>query len=156
MSRLTQEQLKAEVRYFPRTGTFLHALRNQIVTQQDAQGYNLLVIDGKSYRAGRMAWLYMTGEYPKGYVDHKDRVRNNDAWENLRDITPSQNSANQTYEGRKPKSGFTGVYRGLASWYALITVEGRKIRLGSYPTPELASEAYQTARQKYFGEFNPI
>jgi hypothetical protein len=38
------------------------------------KGYRAICIDGKVYRGNRLAWLYMTGKWPKleiGYINHK-------------------------------------------------------------------------------------
>src|SRR4029077_7784972 len=39
----------------------------------NAEGYRYVSINGTIYRASRLIWLYMTGEWPKSQIDHKDR-----------------------------------------------------------------------------------
>src|SRR6478752_3315378 len=37
------------------------------------KGYRVICVDGKIYRANRLAWHYMTGRWPKlaiGYINH--------------------------------------------------------------------------------------
>jgi hypothetical protein len=47
-----------------------------------------------------------------------------------------------------------GVRRNASGRFAArIGVNGGQISLGAFDTPELASAAYQQAREKYYGEF---
>jgi HNH endonuclease len=55
----------------------------------------VLTIDGKMYRAHRVIWLLMTGEWPKNDVDHEDRDSLNNRWKNLRDMTKADNNRNR-------------------------------------------------------------
>lgn len=88
--------------------------------------------------------------------DHKNHNTLDNRRENIRVATPSQNSQNAK-SPRKTSSGIKGVrfvegVRGTR-WTADITVGGKRVFLGSFPSPELASAAYQEAQQKYHGEF---
>jgi HNH endonuclease len=47
-------------------------------------GYRYVEIDGELYRADRVAWLYVTGEWPEGEVEHINGDRGDNRWENLR------------------------------------------------------------------------
>lgn len=71
--------------------------------------------------------------------------------ENLRAATYSQNQVN-TPERR---SGLRGVRKGngVDSWVARIYKDGKEIRIGVFPTPELAAEAYRARAAEMFGEF---
>jgi hypothetical protein len=55
----------------------------------------VLFIDRKQYRAHRVIWLLMTGEWPTNDVDHEDRDALNNRWLNLRDKTPAENNRNR-------------------------------------------------------------
>ncbi|WP_139364680.1 HNH endonuclease [Vibrio parahaemolyticus] len=43
-----------------------------------------IVIDGKEYTSGQIAWSIMTGHFPDFIIDHKDGDSLNDKWSNLR------------------------------------------------------------------------
>lgn len=58
-----------------------------------------ITINGKIYKHHRIIWLWMTGEWPEGLIDHRDRDAMNNRWGNLRDATPSINSHNQDMHG---------------------------------------------------------
>ena len=85
----------------------------------DAHGYRVVHIDGTSYKAHRVIWSIMTGEQPPCEIDHIDRDRGNNRWDNLRDGT---NCVNQTNRPHKTAYGLGGVtiktVRGHKYWYA--------------------------------------
>jgi hypothetical protein len=96
----------------------------------------------------------MTGQWPLGELDHKDRNRHNNAWNNLREATRSQNVAN-SFRLRNA-TGFPGVKRRPnGRFVASISHQKRRHWLGSFATAEEAQIAYQAAAIKYFGEFAP-
>src|SRR5215472_18173593 len=71
-------------------------------------GRRQIGIDGRVYRASRLAFLYMHGEWPLYTVDHIDSNPMNDTWENLRLATHQENCRNKaSYNKLKVK----GVYR---------------------------------------------
>jgi len=115
-------------------------------------GYRAVQVDGIAYQVHNLIWLIMTGEWPKGEVDHKDRNRDNNSWSNLRDATRSQNKANSAPQ-INGTSGYKGVTAKGSRWEAQIHVKGRKIYLGLHKTKFAASLAYYNAAKKYFGEF---
>ena len=58
-------------------------------------GYIKINIRGVSYLGHRLAFLLMTGEWPRQTVDHIDRDRMNNAWSNLRDVSQAVNNQNR-------------------------------------------------------------
>ena len=64
---------------------------------------------------------------------------------NLRTATQSLQNRNQTFSG---ESGMRGVTRSRKVWRARMRIGGKKIHLGSFPTPELARIAYLEAMQR--------
>ncbi|MBD2076289.1 HNH endonuclease [Phormidium sp. FACHB-592] len=87
-------------------------------------------------------------------IDHRNRIKLDNRFENLRLATQQQNRVN-----RGPsilnKSGYKGVdYDPKAqAWRAQITVNGKKTGLGGYATPEEAAQVYNDAAFQAFGEF---
>jgi HNH endonuclease len=124
------------------------------------EGYRYVNINGRFYRGSRLVWLYMTGQWPKFQVDHKDRDTGNDKWENLRLATCSQNTANkgkQKSKKRKPTSLLKGVQavkkaRGIR-YRAIATKDGVREHLGYFDTEELAHAAYLRRSKELHGEF---
>ena len=97
---LTQERLKEVLNYDPETGVFTWARKGPGVAfgkragSFTSEGYRRVTIDKKEYRAARLAWLYVYGEWPSEVVDHINRDRSDDRIRNLRDVPARVNSKN--------------------------------------------------------------
>lgn len=111
-----------------------------------ADGYERIKILGRNYLAHRLAWLYMTGEWPEHHIDHINGVRSDNSWRNLRNATPVQNSQNQRRAHANNKSGFFGVCKAQGKWQAQIKVDGKSKYLGLFVSPEQANAAYLAAK----------
>lgn len=159
MAELTTERLKAVLHYDPDTGifTWLVSLSSRSVAGNEAgtiihHGYRAINIDGRRYLAHRLAWFYMTGEWPN-IIDHRDRDTGNNRFVNLRNGTRRLN--NQNLGMRSDNStGFIGVTKQKRLFAARISNKGKMIHIGSYRTAEEAHEAYQKAK-KELHEFAP-
>ncbi len=112
-----QELLKQKLYYDPVTGIFtaLHShggrVRGEPVGYLNSNGYLIASFNGKAHLCHRLAFLYMTGNWPTGDVDHRDTDRVNNKWDNLRDVTKSVNSRNKSVQ-KNNTSGVVGV-----SWH---------------------------------------
>lgn len=157
---LTLERLREVLHYNQETGiwTWLISSKWNIIIGSTAgdlkpSGYILIGVDGKRYRAHRLAWLYMTGAWPTQQIDHKNTIRNDNRWLNLREATQQQNSANMLRTNNK--IGTKGVIksRNGRKFIARIMVDYKSIYLGTYDTKEKAAEVYRVAAEKYFGAY---
>lgn len=117
-------------------------------------GYMQVRINNHSYQLHRVIWLWMTGEWPSAQVDHKNNMRSDNRWSNLRLATAAENTRNVGLTASNT-SGFKGVTRpkGRTRWHGYITEDGRRKFLGSFPTAEEAYQATIAARQAAHGEF---
>lgn len=111
-------------------------------------------VDGKTYSAHRLAVFYMTGEWPKGVVDHKNHNGADNRWNNLREATVSQNAQNKRAK-RANTSGLKGVSwcRQTQKWKASIFADGRSRTIGRFADKNDAHLAYRTKAQEAFGAF---
>lgn len=152
-SNLTVERLRERLHYNCDTGIFTWP-NGRVAGCRSADGYLSIRIDGTIFRANRLAWLWMTGEWPIYNIDHADSDFSNDRWGNLRLATQSQNSANRRIASNN-SSGIKGVswYKKYGKWAAHIKKNGRREFLGYFENIEDASAAYATAAVKLFGEF---
>lgn len=157
---LTQEQLKERLEYNPETGLWKWLIvggskckSGWFAGTKGIRGYYYIQISRKSYLAHRLAFLYMTGNFPPLDVDHIDGNPTNNIWINLRSVTKNINLQNQLRPQSNNKSGYLGVCRNSTGkpWRATIMVEGKNKYLGSFFTPQEASEAYQKAKKIYHG-----
>lgn len=96
----------------------------------------------------------MTGAWPAADIDHKDMVRTNNRWDNLREANDIQNGQNRTVYANN-RCGLKGVSWNsrAGKWLAGVTVNKKRIELGFFETPEEAHTVYAAAAIKYFGEF---
>ena len=100
MQMINQKQLKEVLHYDPLSGIFIWKIKSarciqigDIAGYKD-HGYIRIEINHKAYFANRLAFLYMEGYFPEGDVDHKDRIKDNNKWNNLRHVTRSCNMRN--------------------------------------------------------------
>jgi len=116
--------------------------------------YRHIGVNGKWYLAHRLAWLWMTGAWPDGQVDHIDGDGLNNCWSNLRSASQSQNMANVGPRSNNT-TGFKGAYfdRRHGMFFAQIQAEHHTHWLGYFETAEEANAAYAVAADKHFGQF---
>ncbi|WOL25420.1 HNH endonuclease [Klebsiella phage iPHaGe-KPN-11i] len=101
-------------------------------------------VDGKPvlYLAQRVAWAFVTGSWPENMIDHKDTIKQNNAFDNLREATRSINAYNYRRISNANASGYRGVHvdsRGNRVRYGAYY---GKTRLGTFDSAEEAHEAY--------------
>ncbi len=164
---LTHERLKELLSYDPATGEFrrildvkggktlgfTNARAGDIAGAPRKDGYWRISIDNKRYFAHRLAFLYMTGAWPKRHVDHRDGNPSNNAWQNLREASHAENMRNS-----KPKKhsalGVKGVRRTEAGNYSVRITINRKVKhLGTTHNLALAGYMYRIAAAGYHGDF---
>lgn len=152
---LTQDKIKRLLSYDEITGVFRWKVSlspkapvGQIAGSEYVNGYIFICIGGTRHGAHALAWLYVHGELT--LVDHKNRIRNDNAIANLRPATYSKNNHNKySYN----PLGRRGVRFRSGKYEANIRINGIVTRLGFYATLEEAAKAYEEAARTYFGEF---
>jgi hypothetical protein len=107
-------------------------------------------IDGKLYRAHRLIWLYVFGEWPRNDIDHINGNPLDNRLCNLRDVSKLVNQQNHRRPGKRNTSGYLGVswHSAVGLWRACVRVEGRQKFLGVFLTPEEAYAAYLAAKRQ--------
>lgn len=119
-------------------------------------GYREISIDGKSYRAHRLAWLLTYGVWPSALVDHINGDPGDNRICNLREASPKENAWNSRAHSDR-RAGLKGTTycpnRYHLPWQSRICVNGVTKPLGWYATSEEAHRAYRDAAQRIFGKF---
>jgi hypothetical protein len=154
MTPLTQAQALAHVRYDPDTGGFFWVVAKGRRTPGDRAGYQrhdgywFVKIAQRKYCAHRLAWLCMTGGWPKQVIDHRDRNPSNNCWSNLRDVSQGVNAHNRSGAQSNNRLGVLGVslLRG-GKYGAFISLAGKHKNLGAFSTLEAAATAYAAAKR---------
>lgn len=162
-----RETAMAALRYDPESGHFYWRERrgNKIAPDMRAgtllQGYvmiNLAARGLRVFRAHRLAWLFITGDFPpKGYeIDHINGDRADNRWANLRLVTRSQNNMNVGIKANN-RSGCPGVsYQSRrGNWTARIRHNGSVICLGEFTDKQDAIRARKDAERTFYGEYAP-
>lgn len=158
---ITQSELKEVLDYNPDTGVFIWLKSNGNrakvgnVAGAKRRGYIRIQIKEKMYSAHRLAYLYMTGNFPENFIDHINHIRDDNRWVNLRDATDSQNGANRP-KFKNNTSGYKGVcwHKRDKKWCAKIQYMKKSIHIGYYTTPQEASEAYKKKAIELYREFS--
>lgn len=159
---ITQERLKELLRYDQETGVFTWRVRasnrihiGDMASNKTDHGYGQICISGKRYRAHRLAWLYVTGRFPRNEIDHKNGIRDDNRWANLREATPVENRQNLAVYATNT-SGFTGVcwHKPTQRWMARIHASGKQKCLGYFEDKIVAAAVYAQAKAELH-QFNP-
>lgn len=172
---LTAEILRQRVDYDPETGAFtwrphpgsanahrawdaqwagkVVTVRCCVAPLQNAKSYGIVRVLGKWYGQHRLAWLWMTGEWPIAEIDHKDGNPLNNRFANLRSASRSQNQANKKAMSNN-LLGIKGVYKHRRRYVAQINAGGKHTYLGSFKCPTAASIAFTKAHKAAHGKFS--
>lgn len=150
------EELKQVLSYDQDTGKFTWtdkaarvSMRNKKAGATDARGCVYIKINKKSFMAHRLAWLFVYGEFPNGIIDHINGNPSDNRICNLRDVSHAVNLQNQTKPMSNNKNGYLGVSPTGNKWQSQITVNKKKLHLGTFEKPELAHAAYLIAKRKF-------
>lgn len=156
---MDQIALRKILKYNPDTGVFTWIvdignlkLKGKRAGCKNNGKYLQIGINGKTYMAHRLAWLYMTGMYPKLHIDHINGVKDDNRWCNLRICNRSQNQCNRKV-GKSNRLGIKGVDLHNGRFRAVTQYLGIRYELGGYGTAETASMVYEWFANKLHGKF---
>ena len=152
--------LKEVLHYDPETGIFTWLKGNKRTVlaghkagHKNKVGYIQIKFKNKIYLAHRLAWFYMTGEWPKQLIDHKDTNPSNNAWNNLREASRRENAFNRNVSSNN-KLGVKGIHVYKDKYYyAQITINGKSKYLGLFKTLNEAKMVYDRAAFEIYQEF---
>lgn len=158
-SSLKLSHLKEVLHYCPDSGLFTRLKSSggkssgSIAGTIHHTGYVNISVNGRLYLAHRLAIFYVTGEWPE-ITDHKNRIRHDNRWCNLRLSNASENSCNKSMM-RNNTSGHRGVSwnKREKRWHAQVTKDGRVHGLGNHVRKGDAVMAVRDFMRSVHGEF---
>jgi len=158
MKKITYEEVHKLFDYNPDTGIFTNkinrgtrARKGEVSGSLNKNGYCLIEVNGKKYKAHRLAWMYVHGYFPENQIDHINQIRTDNRIENLREVSQSCNSKNCKIHNRN-SSGVTGVswHKLKKKWQVHIRDKNHKVLyLGYFKSLLEAAKARHTAEIKY-------
>lgn len=123
-----------------------------VVGSAHHDGYVQTKFRGLNFQVHRIVWLMHHGDLPD-VLDHINGDRADNRIENLRSVTRAMNRQNLRSATRINRTGFLGVTLVARNkkrpFLAAIKVDGKRRELGYFEKPELAHEAYVTAKRKF-------
>lgn len=163
MQEITQSRLKELFDYSAETGEFIRRVSTSPRAQtgsiagciSSTTGYRRIKIDGHTFQAHRLVWLYAHGNFPTEQIDHISGVKTDNRLENLRECSQAENNQNQA-----PRTGGTSIYPGVCwarqaqKWKARIWIQGKQKYLGLFANELEAYNAYLAAKATYH-QFQP-
>lgn len=163
MNEISQKELKERLRYDAETGNFYWAkvlprsssrVGDIAGCIENKNGYRVIKINRRMYKAHRLAWLYVHGQWPNEVLDHVNGDPSDNRICNLREATHSQNMWNS----RTPKNSSSGM-KGASwcttnkAWISSIKKNRKTYHLGHFATADEAAAAYRRAALELHGDF---
>lgn len=95
---LTQKRLKEVLCYNSTTGLFVRRTGPKAgpIPQGDTNSRIKISVDGKSYFAHQLAWLYMSGSWPVAEIVQIDGMKQDNRFVNLKAVTHKERFQTQT------------------------------------------------------------
>ncbi len=154
---ITQAQLKELLHYDPDTGVFTYRVnrggqcRGNCAGYLTSQGYIMIQIAHRAYKAHRLVFLYMVGSFPINDTDHINGIKSDNRWSNLRDVTASVNVHNRSKPPTNNNTGVTGVSwsEHHRRWNVRIMVKKRRLSLGYFKNFDDAVKARKDAEIRF-------
>ncbi len=152
-----KDDLKRVIAYNPLTGDFTWTVgrpgvrMGTIAGGMTSEGYRQVTISRNSYLAHRLAWFFITGEWPNGEIDHINGIRHDNRASNLRVVDRAENSQNRRRaQANNISCGLLGVSwnHQHRKWRAKITTNKITLHIGYFADPDSAHAAYLKAKKK--------
>lgn len=156
----TREFLCSLFDYDPETGIVTRKVRRQtqvagtVVGTVDGKGYLHVSIEKRFVRLHRLVWFMQTGVVPPEKIDHRNNVRTDNRWDNLRLASQQQNVGNMAPPSHNT-SGYKGVSLNSKSrlWHVQIKKFGKQTYIARHADKHAAALIYNHEAALHFGEF---
>lgn len=95
---------------YNRDGTLSRNDRKGGTGSYDKDGYLIIKIKGKQYKAHRVVWFLNKGYFPTKELDHINRIKTDNRIENLREVSRIENILNRDVAVNRD-TGVEGIYK---------------------------------------------
>lgn len=109
ITKQEQEYIRKNFCYDADTGKIIRSDRVNGLGSLDKDGYLILKIKSRQYKAHRVAWFLYYGEFPSMEIDHINRNRTDNRISNLRIVNREENVKN-TRHSPNLGTGVIGIY----------------------------------------------
>lgn len=159
---ITQAQLKVILHYCPVSGHFVWKVdrnANKLIGKRagyrDKKGYRKIMIDEVGHNEHRLAWLYMTGNWPEDQIDHINNIKDDNSFANLRQATNGQNQQNIKMF-KTNKSGYKNVswHKIMKKWVVLLRINNKTAIREYFSDVNEAGQFAEKARKQIHKEFS--
>lgn len=118
----------------------------------EADGYRRIRYKDSQYYEHVLAFAFVYGKWPEQEIDHKNRIKDDNRFKNLR-LSNRQLQMGNMGLTKNNTSGFKGVEKTKSGKYkARITCRGKNKTLGYFDDPNDAAKAYNDAAIEQFGD----
>lgn len=155
---MTQDELRSLLDYDPLTGVFLWKVARggsvragEVAGTFCTKGYRKIIVGGISYKAHRLAWFYVHGEWPAEQIDHINRVKDDNRIANLRVVSNGENRAN-TEPNRNNAIGAKNVHPVRNHYRVMVRRDKRNHHVGYFKSVNDAVTAREAWLSQYEGD----
>jgi len=149
---MTREELLIHLTYRKDTGTFYwrktlrRGFEGKRAGSYNKLGYETIRLFGKLHLTHRLVWLAETGSFPERHLDHINRIKSDNRFENLRECTRTENMRNT--KRHQERLGYS-YDRTHGKWKVYIDEPDKKrVNLGTVRTKEEAIALLESAKCK--------
>lgn len=153
---LDPDRLYEVLDYDPRTGVFTWKVRLSPKCREPAgslsdRGYRRIQIDGITYLAHHLAWLYHYDAPPPRELGFRNGDTTDIRIKNLRPMSPTELAR----RAKKPrnKTGYRGVRKFHNRYHSVIRTGKKRLFLGTFATAEAAYRAFCKKAKELHGQF---
>lgn len=151
---LSYYDLTRQLHYDPKTGIFTWKITKQKTKKGSEAGfyapsraYRYIRIDGKDYTCHRLAWFYMTKNWPTKNISFRNKNPLDLRFLNLIHCDRYELQAN-----RRTSQHLTGAHfrkdKKIKPWHSRIYHQGKCFFLGCFATEKEAHRAHQKAKKE--------
>lgn len=155
ISKTEIREMRRRLKYSKSTGKFSWKIRPKGSSKAPGtfttQGYVMVSAAGQQRLAHRVAWAMVSGQNPPHEIDHRNTIKSDNRWSNLRPTDRCGNQWNTKIPSRNT-SGVKGVHRNKEGWQAVVTCRGTRFFKWSKSKEELKAWLVKT-RRKIHGEY---